>query len=83
MVVRQRVDARPQLDSPCPFGSGGDEHLGRADYLAASGVVLANPRLIETGKSIKMHHQVQVVLELLRGVQTHAVIRRQPNTKSE
>ena len=62
VVVRQRADAGAELDVLGPFGGDADEHLGRRDDLVPRGVVLADPRLVES-EAVHRHDQVEVALD--------------------
>jgi hypothetical protein len=82
VVVRQRRDARAELDPLRALRRSRDEHLGRGDGLEPAGVVLADPRLIEA-ETIEVLHQLQVPVQRERGVLPREVHGRQEDPEPQ
>ncbi len=66
MVVGQRHHAGAQPDVLGALGRSRDEHLRAGDQFVATGVVLAEPRLVEA-EAVQRHDSFQVVFECHRG----------------
>src|ERR1700744_1234421 len=74
VVICQRDDAGTQLDPLGPLRRGRDENLRRGDDLAARGMMLADPRLVETER-VEVLDELEISLHGQRRVSPCAVKR--------
>ena len=82
MMIRNRDDARAELDALRALRGRREEHLGRRDRLPSAGMMLTDPELV-VAEAVEQGREFEVALELEHRMFADRMMRSEKNAKAK